>query len=62
LPEVFGETRKSNGSMCTMTMRAFLYGQNVELVGHPQYSPGLGPNDFFLFPYMKRKMRGQGFS
>ena len=27
-----------------------------------QYSPGLAPNDFFLFQYVKNKMRGQRFS
>ena len=26
------------------------------------YSPDLPPNDFFLFPYVKNKMRGQRFS
>ena len=29
---------------------------------HPPYSPDLAPNDFFLFPYVKNKMRGQRFS
>ena len=26
------------------------------------YSSDLAPNDFFLFPYVKNKMRGQSFS
>ena len=26
------------------------------------YSPDLAPNDFFLFPYVKNKIRGQHFS
>ena len=29
---------------------------------HPLYSPDLAPNDFFLFPHVKNKMRGQHFS
>ena len=29
---------------------------------HPPYSPDLVPNDFFLFPYVKNKMRDQRFS
>ena len=31
-------------------------------MSHPPYSPDLVPNDFFLFPYLKNKMRGQRFS
>ena len=30
-------------------------------MSHPSYSPDLAPNDFFLFPYVKNKMRGQRF-
>ena len=29
---------------------------------HPPYSPDLAPNEFFLFAYVKNKMRGQRFS
>ena len=35
--------------------------QNVDLMSHLQYTPDLEPNDFFLFPYVKNKMRGQRF-
>ena len=28
---------------------------------HCQYSPDLSPNDFFLFPNIKNKMRGELF-
>ena len=52
-----------------MTMRdtlaqtsAFLTGLNVELIGHPPYSPDLPPNDFFLFQHIKRTMHGLRFS
>ena len=31
-------------------------------MSHPPYSPGLAQNDFFLFPYVKNKMRSQLFS
>jgi len=31
-------------------------------MGHPPYSPDLAPNDFFLFPKIKDKLRGQRFS
>lgn len=41
---------------------AFLSTQNIELMDHPPYSPDLAPNDFFLFPDIKNKLRGQRFS
>ena len=41
---------------------AFLNTQNIDLMSHSQYSPDLAPNDFFLFPYVKKKMRGQRLS
>ena len=31
-------------------------------MGHPPYSPDLAPNDFFLFPTIKNKLRGQRFT
>ena len=29
---------------------------------HSPYSPNLAPNDFFLFPWMKKVLRGKHFS
>ena len=34
----------------------------MDLTSHPPYSPDLAPNDIFLFPYIKNKIRGQRFS
>ena len=31
-------------------------------MSHPPYSTDLAPNDFFLFPCVKNKMKGQRFS
>ncbi|GBP19348.1 Histone-lysine N-methyltransferase SETMAR [Eumeta japonica] len=39
----------------------FLKGQKIELTGYPPYSPDLAPNDFYLFPSTKNKLRGQRF-
>ena len=39
----------------------FLSSNNVELMTHCLYSPDLSPNDFFLFPNIKNKMRGERF-
>ena len=39
----------------------FLSSNNVELMTHCPYSPNLSSNDFFLFPYIKNKMRGERF-
>jgi histone-lysine N-methyltransferase SETMAR len=74
LPEVFGEIRKKKrqrriilhhdnaSSHTSAATTTYLTGQNVELMGHPPYSPDLAPNDFFLFPHIKNKLRGQRFS
>lgn len=73
LPEVFGEIRKMNrqrriilhhdnaSSHTSGKTIAYLSTENVELMGHPPYSPDLAPNDFFLFPHIKNKLRGQRF-
>lgn len=41
----------------------YLRTQNVELMGHPPYSPDLASNDFyFCFQSLKNKLRGERFS
>lgn len=74
LPKVLEEIRKTNktrriilhhdnaSSHTSAKTREYLSGQNIELMGHPAYSPDLAPNDFFLFPHIKNKLRGQRFS
>ncbi|GBP14844.1 hypothetical protein EVAR_75432_1 [Eumeta japonica] len=42
--------------------KRFLEGQKIELAGHTPYSPDLAPNDFYSFPSVKNKLRGQRFS
>ncbi|GBP48136.1 hypothetical protein EVAR_74641_1 [Eumeta japonica] len=37
-------------------------GKKTELTGHPPYSSDLTPNNFYLFPSVKNKLRGQRFS
>ena len=36
-------------------IRDFLTGQNIELMGHPSYSPDLVSRNFFSFPHIKKK-------
>lgn len=74
LPEVFGKLRETNlkrriilhhdnaSSHTSRHTSEYLATQNIELMTHPPYSPDLAPNDFFLFPRIKDKMRGQRFS
>ncbi|XP_031634629.1 histone-lysine N-methyltransferase SETMAR-like, partial [Contarinia nasturtii] len=74
LPEVFGELRKNNhrrriilhhdnaSSHKSHHTTEYLTAQKIELMGHPPYSPDLAPNDFFLFPSVKKKLHGQRFS
>lgn len=73
LPEVIAELRKNNpnrriilhhDNASSHTARRtieFLEEKNIELMDHPPYSPDLSPNDFFTFPRIKEKLRGQRF-
>lgn len=40
----------------------FLHESEVQLVTHPAYSPDLAPCDFFLFPELKKHLRGTRYS
>lgn len=74
LPEVFAAIRETNrqrrfilhrdnaSSHTSANTNAYLMGENIEFMGHPPYSPDLAPNDFFLFPTIKKKMHGKLFS
>ena len=74
LPVVFQEIRKTNprrritlhhdnaSSHISAQTTALLSTENIDLMSHPLYSFDLASNDFFLFPYVQNKMRGQGFS
>lgn len=73
LPEVIAERRKNNpkrriilhhDNASSHTARRtieFLAEENIEILDHPPYSPDLSPNDFFTFPKIKEKLRGQRF-
>ena len=52
---------KANSHTSAQT-RDILSTQNVDLMSHPQYSLDLAPNNYFLFPNIKNKLRGQRFS
>jgi len=41
--------------------RRFLTDNNMTVVPHPPLSPDLAPNDFFLFPKLKMKLKGRKF-
>ena len=41
--------------------QSFLSRNNIEQLTHPPYSPDLAPSDFWLFPEMKRPLRGRYF-
>ena len=38
--------------------KEFLACEGVQLMSHPPYSPDLAPCDFFLFPHVKKQLRG----
>lgn len=37
----------------------FLQENSMQLVTHPPYSPDLAPCDFFLFPRLKKQLKGK---
>ncbi|CAH1975670.1 unnamed protein product [Acanthoscelides obtectus] len=73
LPKVITELRKINPERriilhqdnanwhTAQKRRQYLTEENVELLDHPPYSPDLTPNDFFTFPKIKNRLRGQRF-
>ncbi|KAG5308729.1 MOS1T transposase, partial [Pseudoatta argentina] len=66
LPEVINELRRTNrnrriilhhdNASCYTARQTvdFLFSKNVELMTHCPYSPDLSPNDFLLFPNIKK--------
>ena len=46
----------------TLSVRQFLAKNNMKVIAHPPYSPDLAPCNFFLFPRMKRQMKGKRFA
>ncbi|CAH1966711.1 unnamed protein product [Acanthoscelides obtectus] len=60
MPRRVGECVAHQGAS-THYQRQYLTEENVELLDHPPYSPDLSPNDFFTFPKIKNRMRGQRF-
>ncbi|CAH1981042.1 unnamed protein product [Acanthoscelides obtectus] len=73
LPKVITELRKVNpegriilhqenaSSHTAQKTRQYLTEENVEILDQPPYSPDLSPNDFFTFPKIKNRLRGQRF-
>ena len=43
------------------TTRETIDRRSIEVLGHPPYSPDLAPCDFFLFPTLKKILRGRQF-
>lgn len=48
-------------SHTSLRTKAFLEESGVETLPHPPYSPDLAPCDFFLFPIIKEKIKGNFF-
>ena len=45
-----------------LSVQQFLIKHGMTPVPHPPYSPDLTPSDFFLFPQMKRVLKGKSFT
>ena len=54
--------QQDNGRVhiCKVAMDA-VEQNRYELIPHPAYSPDLAPSDFFLFPNLKKDIRGINF-
>ncbi|CAH2016206.1 unnamed protein product, partial [Acanthoscelides obtectus] len=73
LPKVITKLRKINperriilhqdnaSSHTARKTRQYLTEENVKLLDHPPYSHDISPNDFFTFPKIKNRLRGQRF-
>ena len=44
-----------------LRIRDFLAKYFITILPHPPYSPDLAPGDFFLFPMLKRPLKGKKF-
>ena len=42
-------------------VKEYLKKERVEVLPHPPYSPDLAPCDFFLFPRIKKELKGKRF-
>lgn len=49
---------KARSQTFTQTTQ-YLTDQNIQVTDHPPYSSDLAPNNLFLFPTVKNKLRGQ---
>jgi hypothetical protein len=45
----------------SLAVQQFLASTKMTVISHPPYSVDLAPYDFFLFPNLKLKLRGQCF-
>ncbi|KAG5338239.1 MOS1T transposase, partial [Acromyrmex charruanus] len=50
------------GMHTSLLVREFLAKNNTLMMPQPPYSPDLAPCDFFLFPKLKRPMKGQRYA
>ncbi|PNF43896.1 hypothetical protein B7P43_G02795 [Cryptotermes secundus] len=53
------EQKQGSMEACSLSVRQFLTKKGMTSVPHPPYSPDLALCDFFLFPRMKRDMKGK---
>lgn len=74
LKEAIKEKRRGKLSRCVLLLHdnASVHKSRIELAGlhkmgfdilnHPPYSPDLAPSDYYLFPKIKKELRGKKFS
>ncbi|GFY05313.1 histone-lysine N-methyltransferase SETMAR [Trichonephila clavipes] len=53
------ENARQHISLCVLNVS---HQNNVEILPHPPYSPDITPFDFWLFPQLKKPLRGKRFA
>ncbi len=49
---------QQDNASCHTSNRTIAFLFNQDLLAHPPYSPDLAPCDYFLFPHLKKQLRG----
>jgi len=65
-PEIFANNswilhHDNSPAHMALSVREFLATKQITLLEHPAYSPDLVPSDFFLFPKIKKILKGRRF-
>jgi hypothetical protein len=61
LPTTHGSCITTMHLLTTLSVREYLASKQITVLEHPAHSPDLAPSDFFLFPKIKKILKGRHF-